>query len=491
MTAEPVEREIPFIVLDRGRVDQTLEHLVQGRRFQTERLVSVYYDTSVHTLSAAHLSLRLRQKSDGSIVQTVKGPRWSAEVPEYESEVLGDLRTLDYDHLRSVPLLNSLSLDFTLLEPVFKTVVSRNALNIVLDDSVIELAFDQGFVFRRSEKGFVEQPGGEIDDLELELKAGDPTHLNRLALRLLLGGGLRLQPQSKAKRGYGLIREEEPEAIHHHQAVLSETHSTQAAFRYLMIDAVKHLQDNLPALMTADVDGVHQGRIAIRRIRTVIQTFAPVLRPDSVKTLNRELRTFGRIFGIVRDYDVFLHQTLPQPPTPWSLLLQDIAETMRHPTREYLVKTLQEPAFNALVIGLLAWTDTSAVLASEADKPITKVAPDLLDALAMKVTDLSHGDVHPLRIAVKRLRYAMESFESLFPTKAVKGFLHACRLIQNDLGQITDRRQTRTLCQDEIINAFPSVAYAVEQLMLYLNDVAEPSPGKLLRKLNLLNPPWK
>lgn len=498
MTEQPIEREIPFVVLDRQRVEQTLEQLVSGH-FHTKRLVSVYYDTPAHTLHGAHWSLRLRQTPDGTIYQTAKGPRWAADVPEYEAEVGSNLRKLDgdhlrldWDHLRSVPMFRSIHLDFTLLKPVFKTVVSRDIMNIEVGDSAIELAFDQGRIFSALDNGqFEEIDYHPIDDLELELKAGDPAHLNRLAMRLLLGGGLRLQPQSKAKRGYMRLRQEEPQAVHHRHVVLPKSHSTQAAFRYLMIDAIKHLQDNLPALLEADVDGVHQGRVAIRRIRTVLQTFAPVLRAESVKTLNRELRTFGRILGTVRDYDVFIHQTLPQPPTPWSLLLQDIVQEMRNHVREYLVQTAKEPAFNALIIGLLAWTDTVAVIASEADKPITKTAPALLDALANKVNDRSDGDVHPLRIAVKKLRYAMESFESLYPEKPTKAFLHACRHMQNDLGQITDRRQTQTLCQAEIINVFPSVAYAVEQLMLHQGDVAQPSPSKLLRKLNLGDPPWK
>ena len=57
-----------------------------------------------------------------------------------------------------------------------------------------------------------------------------------------------------------------------------------------------------------DPEGVHQARVATRRLRSDLHTFAPLLDPVWVDGLRTELQWLGTLLGRVRDADVFRDQ---------------------------------------------------------------------------------------------------------------------------------------------------------------------------------------
>jgi CHAD domain-containing protein len=62
-----------------------------------------------------------------------------------------------------------------------------------------------------------------------------------------------------------------------------------------------------------DVEGVHQIRVAARRCRTALQTFAPLWPEADVRKFLRYLTTLADTFGTARDLDVmviYLHEQL-------------------------------------------------------------------------------------------------------------------------------------------------------------------------------------
>src|SRR5579872_6284418 len=69
-------------------------------------------------------------------------------------------------------------------------------------------------------------------------------------------------------------------------------------------DAARLLANDPGARRGDDVEGVHQARVATRRLRSNLRTFAPLLRRGSTDDLADELRWLGRRFGTVRDLDV-------------------------------------------------------------------------------------------------------------------------------------------------------------------------------------------
>ena len=102
-----------------------------------------------------------------------------------------------------------------------------------------------------------------------------------------------------------------------------------------------HLTTNYPAAADGDNAGVHQIRVAIRRLRAALTLFRPLLDPHAETRFSEALRSLGRIFGEARDWDVFCSEMLVSAQeygvvTSWLNLLREPAESTRGGTRACL-----------------------------------------------------------------------------------------------------------------------------------------------------------
>ena len=84
------------------------------------------------------------------------------------------------------------------------------------------------------------------------------------------------------------------------------------ALRVIIGETLGHLLTNQPAALAGDPEGVHQVRIAIRRIRSALRLFSPHLEAHARRLFEGELRRAGRTIGEARDWDVFCDEILPQ-----------------------------------------------------------------------------------------------------------------------------------------------------------------------------------
>ena len=66
-----------------------------------------------------------------------------------------------------------------------------------------------------------------------------------------------------------------------------------------------HLVRNEPAGRAGDAEGIHQMRVAVRRLRAVLSTFARLLPPEPRRWASDELRWLADALGEARDLDVF------------------------------------------------------------------------------------------------------------------------------------------------------------------------------------------
>jgi CHAD domain-containing protein len=72
----------------------------------------------------------------------------------------------------------------------------------------------------------------------------------------------------------------------------------------LCADISRLVAHDAAARLGVDAEGVHQARVATRRLRSNLGTFAPVLRSGPTAGLVQDLRWLGRALGSVRDLDV-------------------------------------------------------------------------------------------------------------------------------------------------------------------------------------------
>ena len=179
------------------------------------------------------------------------------------------------------------------------------------------------------------------------------------------------------------------------------------------------------ALDLADIEGVHGMRVAIRRLRSAIRGFLPILPRKLLKHLNAKLKEIADDLGAVRDQDVAivaLQRAIEKADdTAVKEGIESLIEDRRQMRREALERVkeqidlhrLQElrDEFYADLAEAAAKHDRKAVSVNDAGKLVIldalddflKLSPSLYKPFKVK-------NLHRLRIAAKRLRYALELF---------------------------------------------------------------------------------
>src|SRR3954462_15421217 len=68
--------------------------------------------------------------------------------------------------------------------------------------------------------------------------------------------------------------------------------------------AAEEVQETTPAALADEPDGVHQHRVRVRRLRSVLAGFRDVLDAPAVEGVRLRYREWGGELGVVRDIEV-------------------------------------------------------------------------------------------------------------------------------------------------------------------------------------------
>lgn len=204
------------------------------------------------------------------------------------------------------------------------------------------------------------------------------------------------------------------------------------------------------ARLGIDDEGVHQARVATRRLRSDLRTFRPLLDAAWVADLRDELGWLADALGDVRDADVQTGRlvravaSLGDADRPRADALLERLARQREDARARLRVALDAPRYVALLDELVAACADPHV-ARDADGPADEVLPALVEhpwkRLRGDVADLdddpADADLHQVRILAKRLRYASEAVAPQVGKKARRLAAHAAR-VQGVLGDHQD-----------------------------------------------------
>ncbi len=433
-----------------------------------QHLVSTYHDTPDGVLAAAGLTLRVRRSGERR-VQTVKalgtGEGVLARRGEWEWPLPGD--EPDLSLLAGTPageLLAGTPAGALLagtpgagerapavrLRPVFTTDVHRSTRRLLLGDAEVEAALDEGSI----RAGTATEP---VRELELELKSGSAAALYRVALELHGAVPLQLGVESKSARGRRLRAGERAAAVPARAPRLRRGVGAAEGLRQVVAAGLGALLRNRDAAGRGDAEGVHQMRVAARRLRAALVLFAPHLEPHAAARFGGELRRLGRVLGEARDWDVFCAETLPEVlggaggeaegeagAGNWGALLGAPAAAEREAAHARLRAELAGPALTGLALGLAAWVEGDAGGAG-LHGSLAGMAPALLGRLGRRAVRRgrhprrrSGEELHVLRKALKKLRYGADPLRDLLPRRAAKAGLKRCRAVQELLGGIND-----------------------------------------------------
>lgn len=200
-----------------------------------------------------------------------------------------------------------------------------------------------------------------------------------------------------------------------------------------------------------DPEDVHQMRVAIRRIRSHLRTFLPLLDEPWATSLREELRWMGALLGEVRDVEVLLERFDAKiellPSADRRSLGQLIGDLRGHhaDARDELLDAMRSDRYVALLDRLVAAAQRPRLLLHVDDKDDNDVLRELvrgpMRALRTAVTALPDeapdAALHDVRILAKRARYATEAVEPSFGKRA-RTLARALTAIQDVLGAHQD-----------------------------------------------------
>jgi len=413
--------------------------------------LTTYFDTDKGELRKAGYSLRLRRKGR-SCLQTVKqrGTDSGGFSSRAEWETKVETPQLDFEALKATPvgkLLTKRDMRKRLAQ-VSETQVRRTTWLIPLGASEIELILDEGRVVSDGR----ETP---ISEIELELKRGARSDLFTLAQMLGEGLTLRMGVMSKSERGFRLLEDRNARAHKAEKVRLDPGMTIGEAFAVIVQSCLRHFRLNEP-LIASDMNAaaLHQARVAMRRLRSALTLFRPVLIDADFPRLRSELRWFTDQLGDARNLDVIL-ATKPREGVQTSPALRRQLRQRRKEAYARVQRALAEPRLPALILDLVAWSEVGDWRHKEAAKqPIHAFAQARLDRAWKRVRKQGKGlgalaveDRHRLRIEMKKLRYAAEFFASLSPKnrrrqqKLFGGHLRDLQELLGELNDIETRRQ--------------------------------------------------
>lgn len=434
--------------VDEGGAGLLRDHpMLSGRKVKAAQQVSTYFDTDDGTLRKAGFSLRVRQAGD-RYVQTIKqNGRAGAGLfdrPEWEQRV--DTSGVDLDAAEETPLGDILTRKVrNRLAPVIKADVTRTVWNIMQSGSEVELILDEGTITG----GARSEP---LNELELELKAGDASSLLEVARELAGQVPLRLGVLSKAERGYALANGASGKVAKAERIALHKGMNAAQGFAAIANACLRHFRLNEPLVAERqDPAALHQARVAMRRLRSAFALFRPVIQDAEYGRLREEVRWFTDQLGEARNLDVLLRRLPSGKRGRAGAALRNRLEGARELAYARVIETLDSRRLRRLMLDLVAWIETGPWRRDNAAaaEPLPAFAVRQLDKRWRKVKrggreidELEAEPRHRLRIEVKKLRYAVEFLSSLQTEqrKAAdqKAFLAALEEMQERLGELND-----------------------------------------------------
>jgi CHAD domain-containing protein len=208
-----------------------------------------------------------------------------------------------------------------------------------------------------------------------------------------------------------------------------------------------------------DPEGVHSMRVASRRLRSALRDFTPYIRKQRIGSVLKQLRNIAGALGEVRDQDVAIialekiESSIPSHFSPALKQLIDRRKEIRDEARQELISILEETQVKDLES--LFTTSVDAATAVRESKVAGTQPRNHISFLLMsrsiildrlrELEKLSQGlfnpfdieTLHEMRIAAKRLRYAIELFQQCWG-HSIATYAKRVARMQTALGEVHD-----------------------------------------------------
>jgi len=414
--AATVEREVK---LRPGPAFAGLE--LDGMEIPAHVLSSAYVDTDDLRLAAGSVTLRRRRSGDDDAVWQLKLPRAGTdrlelEWPAPDASIPGEIEELLVALTRRRPL------------SVVAELRTHRSGVLVRDDGrdVAEVVHDDVEVLG----------GGGFEELEIELVDGTKQELRRLSQRLRKAGAVDPDGRPKLMQALDVHPRGAPDA----KARTAGDHLARA-LRRQYAEILAHDPGSRTGI---DPEDLHQHRAAIRRARAYLRVSRPFLDRPWADGLRAALRPAGRSLATVRDLDVLISELgteaagLDDIERPGATDIIELLEARRSAAQAAMQRDLSSPAYISLLNRLEIAVDDPRITGKGSFRRIVRREHRRARRLLRSAGgEPSNAQLHEIRKAVKRARYAAE----LACDAGVSGsrrYVKRAKAVQDVLGEHQD-----------------------------------------------------
>ncbi|HHH40253.1 MAG TPA: CHAD domain-containing protein [Sedimenticola sp.] len=228
----------------------------------------------------------------------------------------------------------------------------------------------------------------------------------------------------------------------------------QQAAREIHLHLLDTIETNLNGTrLDLDSEFLHDLRVAVRRTRSALTQIKGVFPEPAVEVFKEGFAWVGQATGPTRDTDVYqlgfgeyrqsLRPEFRQDLDPLHAFL------VRHQKSEHreMVKKLNSPHFRKLLKDWRSFLENPPQGgAPNASRPVCEVAGERIWKMYRRVmkegeaiTEVSPPeDLHELRKSCKKLRYLIEFFRSIYPSKEVAQAIKEIKVLLDNLGNHQD-----------------------------------------------------
>ncbi len=229
--------------------------------------------------------------------------------------------------------------------------------------------------------------------------------------------------------------------------------SLEIALKKILTVELTWLKEQFPGVLSdRDPEFVHQARVATRRMRSALALFHDALPVKTVTYLESRLKWLGKLFGEVRNLDVFVinlssyKDKIGKFPKAKRKALETLVIKQRRTPLRILNEAIKSRQFKTFQRRMNKLLETpSREQASAEQKFISDVAPQIIIQKLENIIEQSRKTIanpdlkeyHSLRIQMKRLRYALEFLTAPYGD-VFKGIIKQTVEIQDCLGELQD-----------------------------------------------------
>ena len=433
-----------------------------------QRLDAVYHDTPDLRLARENITIRFRNDG-GWTLKLPDEPFVVGGLTRREVSAKGDAKTVP-DALRALVASRVRS---AALAPVARLRTVRHRTDLVDREGAVvaEVVDDEVSVLdgRRVALRF----------REVEVELGDGASeavLDAVVARLRSAGAGAPDPTPKVVRALG-PRAQVPRELARRPVGKQPTAADVLAAG--LAASVTRLLESDPIMRTTDEpEGVHQARVATRRLRSDLRTFGDLLEPAWAGPLRDELRWVADVLGEVRDPDVLLIRLrrqldgLRRSDRVVGTALLDVVAGARADARGQLDAVLGSERYFMLLDRLVAAAGEPLVRPGAA-APASKVLPRLarrpwaaLEKAAARIgPNSADEELHAVRVKAKRARYAAEVAARVIG-KPAQQYADEVARVQDVLGEHQDACVAREWLRTTAVGVEPAAAFVAGQLAM-------------------------